>query len=315
VCLCVYRKGSIQTSTQRNFVLAFESAVRVARSAYPTSLLERCSIGQSTINQQYFLSSDEISSKLFRYRNKNVLLLLQHILDTIRNISPFDVVNSFLGFNQTVDLEKLYSGSCNPIVNDTQNAQSFLRKVKACRENEEIIRSSIDHFKETGKLRLDAGAANYALYRSSLSTWQEEILPALYIYKQINGETSSVPKDFIVPGVPSWPINLHGLALGNLVEASKAHEESIKSRIAMSLLQDWFNSRCDSIFDLDSISSVQLIMKNCDMSSITMEKLIQTRTEMIESLEGSLSKYDFILIILSDVIFISTYILDIAIQV
>lgn len=78
-----FRKGSIQTSAQEAFITAFETKYDEIRRSFPKSSSRIYSINQSTINQQHFLSSTEISSRIFRYRNKILCGIFQNMMTCI----------------------------------------------------------------------------------------------------------------------------------------------------------------------------------------------------------------------------------------
>jgi hypothetical protein len=81
-----FRKGSIQTRAQEAFITTFEEKYDEIRRSFPKSLKRTHSINQSTVNQQQFLSSTEISSRIFRYRNKVLHAIFQTMMTCISKI-------------------------------------------------------------------------------------------------------------------------------------------------------------------------------------------------------------------------------------
>ena len=75
------RKGSVQTTTQYNCILAFEDYFELLKLVFPSNLsIHDCkTIDQTILDQQHFLTKEEIMSKEFRFRHKAFCIPLNFI--------------------------------------------------------------------------------------------------------------------------------------------------------------------------------------------------------------------------------------------
>jgi hypothetical protein len=140
------RKGSIQTSAQEAFILSFEAKYSEMSLTFPSSPLNHLSISQSAVNQQYFLSNAEISSKLFRYRNKAVYGLLENFLLCLGKVEYQDTALSCL-IGSSTKIQYNSDETCF-IATDPAHVKNFVRRVLSLKMRDEETEARAKALKE-----------------------------------------------------------------------------------------------------------------------------------------------------------------------
>ena len=144
------RKGSIQTKQQEQFIYSFHDAVRSVRNDFAIDKFSSSakvdgnimsSIGQTITNQQYFLTKEDLDSKLYRHRNKLMTALLQAALDYFSTLSVQHIICAVLNIFDATNLSGLYEViSCNKSLKEhsidtaLQLAKKFFLQLISCKE-------------------------------------------------------------------------------------------------------------------------------------------------------------------------------------
>ena len=132
------RPGSIQTTTQENFVKAFEKCLKQTRTFFPlSSKSDGKAIGLSVRDQQYVLNVREAES--FRWNSKVVVrtteALIHHANAKFREtciaftgLEPVRIPNDFSSLDSGEDLAVYSQSAVVPIANDHQSRMETLFK-------------------------------------------------------------------------------------------------------------------------------------------------------------------------------------------
>lgn len=145
------RKGSIQTKKQEQFIYAFHDAVRSVRDEFRADKFSsstksdgniNSTIGQTVTNQQYFLSTDELDSKLYRYRNKVMVTLLKLAMDSLSFLSTKLFLCAALGVFDSTNFNSLYEAISSSesiknisLVAAQENVRKYVTQLVSCRED------------------------------------------------------------------------------------------------------------------------------------------------------------------------------------